>query len=530
MEKIAMSPIMLIAGGTASVFYGLYTLAGRGIRVSSFVFLIALTVVIAGIVYQLWKRRMPPVLAGVVFIMAGMVFGSYAELRLRVQRQPPRTLTSLQQVQTIIGELSGEPAPAGTDFYRIPVRLIACNTSPDRQFSAAGMVELFVPAGLIRGTYAGGIGTIEELPELVKTAMTLHATAAFVPFLRNAQPCRFYAQGLKVLVQGRFSKTGRVFYARPVQPVFLGWSSPLNRIRAILRFAFMRMLYGWGNAGGLLLALLAADKTFLPPECTTAFRNAGLAHILALSGMHLSLISTAALQGGSLFGHKKRAIQASLVAICAFVWFAGSAPSLNRALGMVCIAALGRAMGLKPPLFAVLCTMLTVHITFAGSDAVTLGFLLSYGACAGIILFGDSCAYLAAGKIPPAAAQSLSASIGAQLFTLPIVIGAIGSVAAAGIIASCVVSPMVSFFLMSGLITIPLALIIPQLSPLLGTVLNIVYDSIFFTADLFARMPQLMPETAVQRIVISCAGVLAGIGITAAAHRRFAGIEKTLLS
>ena len=196
---------------------------------------------------------------------------------------------------------------------------------------------------------------------------------------------------------------------------------------------------------------------------------------------------------------------------------------------MVCIAALGRALGLKPPLFAVLCTMLTVHITFAGSDAVTLGFLLSYGACAGIILFGDSCAYLAAGKIPPAAAQSLSASIGAQLFTLPIVIGAIGSVAAAGIIASCVVSPMVSFFLISGLITIPLALIIPLLSPLIGTVLNIVYDGIFFTADLFARLPQLMPETAVQRIVISCAGVLAGIGITAAAHRRFAGIEKAIL-
>jgi len=156
---------------------------------------------------------------------------------------------------------------------------------------------------------------------------------------------------MRILVTGSFSKTGEVFYAKPVQPVFLGWSSSFSRMRALLRFAFMRMLYGWGNAGGLLLALLAADKAFLPQNCTEAFRNAGLAHILALSGMHLSLIGTAALQGGRLFGHKKRALYFSLAAVCAFVWFAGSAPSLNRALGMVFIAAIGEALLKNPSVF-----------------------------------------------------------------------------------------------------------------------------------------------------------------------------------
>lgn len=524
MERTTQSPIVIIAGTTAASFYGLYAGVGQGIRISSFVFIIALTIAAPGILYCCIGKRGKHFGFYLVFSMIGCALGAFAELNLRIQQQPPRTLAPLQSVQTIIAELTGEPIPAGTDYYRLPVRLIACNTAAQQQFSASGNTQVLVPAALIKGTYAGGITKLKAGAVLADTAMPLASAGVFLPFLNDSQPCRFYAKGLRMLIKGTFNKTAAAFYARSVQPVFLGWRSPLSRIRAFLRFAFMRMLYEWDNAGGLLLALLAADKTFLPPECSTAFRNAGLAHILALSGMHLSLISTAALQGASVFGHKRRAIQCSLIAVSLFAWFAGSAPSLNRALGMVLIASVGRALGLKPSLFAILCTMLTVHITFGSSDAVTLGFMLSYGACAGIILFGDACARLMRGTIPASAAQSLSASIGAQLFTLPVVIGAIGSISAVGIISSCIVSPMVSVFLIGGLIAIPLALIIPPLSPLLGTLLNAAYNGIFFTANLFARMPLITTASTVQRILFSTASFSLGVGLAATAylhdHRR----------
>ena len=411
----------------------------------------------------------------------------------------------------LIAELTGEPVPAGSDYYRIPVKLIACNAGRNEQFSASGAVQLFVPATLVRGTYSGGITRIGEAERSEAAAPLLSSTAVFAEALQNQQECRFYVRGMRLAVQGKFGKTGTVFYARQVQPVFLGWNSPLSRFRAFFRFAFMRMLYGWGEAGGLLLALLAADKAFLPAECIAAFRNAGLAHILALSGMHLSLIGTAALQGGRLFGHKSRAAWFSLAAVFLFVWFAGSAPSLNRALGMVCIAAAGRALGLKPPPLSVLCAMLTVHIAIAGSEAITLGFMLSYGACAGIIIFGDACVRLMAGKIPPAFASSISASVGAQLFTAPIVISAIGNIAAAGVIASCAVSPLVSVFLIAGLICIPLALIFPFTSPLMGYGLNVAYRIIFVAADFFARLPVIAPESGMQCVIFSAAAFAVGV-------------------
>lgn len=535
MDRHIVPPITIIAVTAAAFFYGL-TLVQTGSRITSFIFITAFLLLCAFLLFlaavpiaaQLTHRKFQPqhcrqkrvrvMVRFALCVIAGSAIGSYAARTLQREQRPPQTLAALPTVRTLIAELTGEPVPAGTDYYRIPVKLIACSAGRNEQFSASGVIQLFVPAALVRGTYSGGITRIGRAEQSEKTIPLLRGTAAFADYLQKPQECRFYVRGMRLAVQGKFGKTGTVFYARPVQPVFLGWNSPLSRLRAFFRFAFMRMLYGWGDAGGLLLALLAADKAFLSAECIAAFRNAGLAHILALSGMHLSLIGTAAMQGGRIFGHRSRAVWFSLAAVFLFVWFAGSAPSLNRALGMVCIAAAGNALGLKPPPLSVLCAMLTVHIAIAGAEAITLGFMLSYGACAGIIIFGDACARFTAGKIPPAFASSISASVGAQLFTAPIVISAIGNIAAAGVIASCVVSPLVSVFLIAGLICIPIALIFPFTSPLLGYGLNAAYRIIFIAADFFARLPVIAPESGIQRVIFSTAAFAVGVVFTAAAY------------
>ena len=290
MQSIFFTPIVLIAGVTAASFYSLYAFAQEGIKISSYVFVSAVSITAVGGLFRLitsgghtsaGRKPTPAALVCMMCCTAGIAIGSYAELMLRKERQPPHTLAALPSVRTIIVELTGEPLPAGTDYYRIPVQAIACSAADTAEFSLSGRLHVLVPAALIRGTYAGGVTRIGERSGMKASSVLLNTAEPFSRFLHDAQPCRFYARGMRILVTGSFSKTGEVFYAKPVQPVFLGWSSSFSRMRALLRFAFMRMLYGWGNAGGLLLALLAADKAFLPQNCREAFRIARRAALRA---------------------------------------------------------------------------------------------------------------------------------------------------------------------------------------------------------------------------------------------------------
>lgn len=522
MNGKTLPPAVRIAAAAVLSFYGLYALSQTGCKLSSFVFLGSCAASLAAAAWVQGGRR--HCFKKAFWLFAGIAVGAYAELSVRAELRSSHTLAELSSVQVIAAELTGEPAPAGTDYYRMPARLISCSTAEGAHYSSSGSVQVFLPAALISASYAGGITRIGAAVEPESGFPLLSGNSSFTEVVQKKIVCRFYVRGIRLLVQGRFGKGYSVFYAGHTQPLFLGWRSPLDRLRAFFRFSFMRLLYEWGEAGGLLLALLAADKAFLPKSCVDAFRNAGLAHILALSGMHLSLISAAALQGGRVFGRKNLAVSGSMAAVCLFVWFAGSAPSLNRAIGMLFIAAAGRSLGLKPPLLSVLCAMLTLHLALYSADALTLGFMLSYGACAGIIIFGDAAAGLAAGIVPPDILQSISASVGAQLFTAPIIINMVGGIASAGIIASCIISPVVSLFLITGLVSILCALLFPPVSPLLGAALQLLYGVVFRIAAFFARFPLILPETNAQKFLFSAAAVITGLVLVYGA--RYAALKK----
>jgi len=61
-----------------------------------------------------------------------------------------------------------------------------------------------------------------------------------------------------------------------------------------------------GESGGLLCALLLGERNYLSGECINDFRRTGLTHVLALSGMHLALLSFALTKVLSALGMNKR--------------------------------------------------------------------------------------------------------------------------------------------------------------------------------------------------------------------------------
>ena len=251
-------------------------------------------------------------------------------------------------------------------------------------------------------------------------------------------------------------------------------------------------MYCWGEAGGLLLALLCGAREYTNAQTAEAFKNAGLSHILALSGMHLSMFSSIAVFLGNKVGRKKITFIIRIIALLIFVWFAGFSPSLLRAFICAMLLLISSIASVdQPDMLMILCFSFLLQTVISPSDLMNAGFLLSYGALAGILLTNKQL-FKFYGKFTPGyIAASLSSSTGANLFTAPISLKMFGSFSPIGIIATTFVSPLVTIFIYSGLALIILCLICPPLVSASGIFMNLQYNIIKILVQLFAKVPSI---------------------------------------
>ena len=147
---------------------------------------------------------------------------------------------------------------------------------------------------------------------------------------------------------------------------------------------------------GVLAAMVTGDRTHLSKELRTAYRGAGLSHVLVVSGMHVSILCGDVL-GRLLPRHKKRMrsytgrrVRALFSAVLALllVGVTGFTPSVLRAAGAVWLSALG-VWVYGPPDALTSLGVAGVLMTAGNSCAVCdVGFQLSFAAVVGTLAGG----------------------------------------------------------------------------------------------------------------------------------------------
>ena len=299
-------------------------------------------------------------------------------------------------------------------------------------------------------------------------------------------------KGALAVLSGSFK--GDIFFVKSVQNA--RWehdvSGRIAHVRALSRLQFRRLMYAWGDAGGLLLALLSGSREYTEHAVSDAFREAGLSHILALSGMHLSLVSGIALFAGTRMLGKKRAYLLQFCAVVLFVWFAGFSPSLVRAfLCSVLLLLFSLCSVHGADMFVVLCISFLCHAFIAPSHLLNAAFMLSYGALAGILLFAEKITVPLVRALPKPFASSLAASTGAQVFTAPISLALFGAFMPVGIVAAVAVSPLVTLFIYGGLACMALCLTCPFFVGAAGFAMNALYNAIKLLVVFFAHFPAI---------------------------------------
>lgn len=187
---------------------------------------------------------------------------------------------------------------------------------------------------------------------------------------------------------------------------------------------------------GLLNGILFGTKATLSKELMDALVATGTLHIVALSGMNITILES--LIGSTLlpFIGKRHAAAATILLIIGFIWFVGPSASVIRAGIMGTLALLATIFGKqKWSLFffgITVAIMLLIHPAWIGD----LSFQLSALATLGLILFGSKITdrrSLIVDKKEPVFLRStiydlrsliedaLRITLAAQVFTIPLI-------------------------------------------------------------------------------------------------------------
>ena len=466
-------PSVVLAFSTCFCFY-IFLLCSLHI-----IFFALSLICVTGIYLFLYRVVSQKLHVFILMLLIGFFVAIIAYIHLINLKAPIISLAEEEKTKKLTLFLIEDVSPSGYKYYKAKAELLECEYEDGSKYSGKGIITLFLPATFIRQNYMG------------------HSILT-----KYGNDVSMFCKGIKIEVKGCFSKgnssirnfQNSFFVSERDDVIFLGWKNKLLLYRTHLRFLINRHLYGWGKAGYLLFALFTANKDFIPLEDSASFRKAGLSHVLALSGMHLAVIGLLSAYFVS-FLLNKRALKLFLIAISfIFLIFAGASPSLIRAFCMLTIIAIAKLLYVEVDLLGVLCFTFSFHLMMFPEDGLTLSFMLSYSALFGILSCGDVIFKFLNPFVPDGLNGSLSASLGATFFTTPIIAFSIKQVAFIGVISTCIISPLISIFLILGIIFTFMSLIFSSLYDILGLILNIFYELIIRIVFFFANFPLLKVE------------------------------------
>lgn len=198
---------------------------------------------------------------------------------------------------------------------------------------------------------------------------------------------------------------------------------------------------------GILLAMLLGEKYLLDGDIKILYQENGIAHILAISGLHVSLI------GLFVYNLLKKAgigqIKATLIGVL-FIFSYGLLTnfsiSTNRAVVMLVLSLMAKVIGKTYDLLTA--TALSGFIILLGAPLQLYdgGFLLSFGAIMSIAVL------LPVFKQLNLSFDSLLTSISVTLMTIPIILYFFFEIPTYAIILNLIIIPLMSLVIILGLL------------------------------------------------------------------------------
>ena len=284
-------------------------------------------------------------------------------------------------------------------------------------------------------------------------------------------------------------------------PIFLR-----EKIRSVLSHVFPEDVFPF------VQALLLGDSGLITYELDTAFKISGIRHIIAISGLHVSVFYGLI----SLFTFRKRYLTALICipVLLLFAAVAGFTPSVTRACIMIILMILAQVFNREydsPTALSFACLVMLAVNPFV---IASVSFQLSAGCVMGILLFSSRInnriirhfnktdPKSPGGRLLRFLSTSFSVTLGAMSLTTPLCAYYFGMVSLIGIVTNLLTLWAVNLLFNGVIVTILLSLLSLPAAAVCGRVLAWIARYICGCAQLFARFPLAAVYTKSIYIVI----------------------------
>ncbi len=224
---------------------------------------------------------------------------------------------------------------------------------------------------------------------------------------------------------------------------------------------------GEREAAALARALLLGETDRLSPSTVSAFRDGGVAHVLAISGLHVGLLALGL--AALLRPFRPRPVVRDaivLLATAAFAAFTGGRAPVLRAALMIGLYLGSRILGRPTSPGQVFGLSALLLLALDPSSLFDVGFLLTYSAVFGIAALAPLFARPLRERLPAYLADGLAATLGAELCVFPIQAAVFHVVPFVALLSNLLVVPLASAFLFAAVLLLPLLLAGPVVASL----------------------------------------------------------------
>lgn len=225
-------------------------------------------------------------------------------------------------------------------------------------------------------------------------------------------------------------------------------------------------------------ALILGQRLELDKETIADYSNAGVIHILAISGLHISIIYFFIVFLLKPLKRVRFGAEIQLLIVLGILWLfallTGLPASVTRAVTLFSFISIGNYFNQPKAIYNALAISAFLILLVKPNAIFDIGFQLSYTAVLSIVLFQPFYKkfYFTENKIAIYFTDTILVSLAAQIGVLPLSLYYFNQLPLLFLLANLVIIPLSSLVLIVGIVILPLNYILPSVAVFLGKILE----------------------------------------------------------